>query len=191
MKIGILGGTFDPIHQGHLKLAEAAANSLNLDKVVFMPCHIPPHKNRGDIAGAQDRLEMIRLAIEDLPRYQLSDYEIARGGTSFSIETLANFKKTHAADHVFFIIGSDLYRELATWRGHETIPRLVTIAVAERPSHPCGILGEGVVKIKMNLVDISSSRIRSLIKQKSPIKGLVPQKVKNYIVSKNLYAPKT
>ena len=190
MKIGILGGTFDPIHLGHLNLAEAAVNNLGLDKLVFMPCLIPPHKTRKNIASAQDRLQMIRLAIKRYPKYELSDYEIARGGTSFSFETLADFKKTHTEDEVFFIIGSDSYKEFSSWNNPDEIRALVKIAVAARPQYTYETLEESMIEIKMEPSPISSSEIRSILRRGGSIQGLVPEKVRDYIINKKLYTPK-
>ena len=187
MKIGILGGTFDPIHFGHLRLAQTAADSLGLDKLVFMPCSVPPHKTREDIASSQDRFEMIKLAVEGYPKYEISDYEITKGGTSFSAETLAYFKKIHPNDQLFFIIGSDSYKELPAWESPNQIRKLAKIAVAQRPPHVCSISDSDIAEIKMQASGISSSEIRALVKRGGVIKDFVPKKVESYIISKKLY----
>ena len=129
MKIGILGGTFDPIHMGHLRVARAAVKALKLDKLIFMPCFIPPHKTRLDIASPRDRLAMIALAIHGKAGYELSDYEINKRTTSFSFDLLLEFKKDHPHDDVYFIIGSDLVKEFPTWKNYKEIPRLAALAV--------------------------------------------------------------
>ena len=190
MKIGILGGTFDPIHLGHMELAEAALKDLELGKLVFMPCSIPPHKNRKDIAPAKDRLEMVELAIEGRPEYKSSDYEVRRGGASFSVETLADLKKAHPGDEIFFIIGSDSYKEFSTWKDYDKIPKLVKIAVAERPSYAYDSLGEGMIEIQMKPSPVSSSKIRSILRKGGSIQGLVPERVRSYIARKRLYGAK-
>ena len=188
MKIGILGGTFDPIHLGHLKIARTALRELKLDKIVFIPCSTPPHKPINAITPAEHRLKMVRLAIEGHRNYELSDYEISRGGTSFSAETLSDFKESHPDDEIYFIIGSDSYLELSTWKDNSRIPKLSTIAVVRRPSYDYKGLAMGVVEIKMPPVNISSSRIRSALKQGGVITDFVPAKVASYISKHKLYA---
>src|SRR3989338_11463826 len=108
MKIGILGGTFNPIHIGHLILAEEAREKLGLDKIIFVPAYLPPHKDNSDIAPAKYRYRMIELAIQKNSYFSLSDMEIKRNGRSYTIDTLKEFKKLYPEDELHFIIGSDL-----------------------------------------------------------------------------------
>ena len=188
MKIGILGGTFDPIHSGHLKIAQAAAGSLKLDKLIFMPCFIPPHKTPKNITAAEHRLEMIRLAINSYPNYEVSDYEIAKGGSSFSIDTISEFKQAHPNDQIFFIIGSDSLIELSSWKNGDRIPEVASLAVVKRPSYEYKTLPQGVIEVDMEPTPVSSSHIRLLLKEGKALKNLVPQKVAKYILEHKLYA---
>src|SRR3989338_1581087 len=112
MKIGILGGTFNPVHIGHLILAEEAREKLGLDKVIFVPTFLPPHKDNSDIADASDRLMMIKLAIKKNRYFLVSDTEIKRNGRSYTIDTIKEFKEKFRADELYFIVGSDLLKYL-------------------------------------------------------------------------------
>jgi len=188
MKIGILGGTFDPIHNGHLELAKAAVTSLGLDKLLLMPCYSPPHKTRKDIASAQDRLEMVKLAIKGSSDYEASDFEIKHRAVTFSIDTLKCFKKDHPKDDIFFVIGSDSYRDLTNWKNYSELPKLAKIAVAQRPTHEARSLDKAVLAIDMSSSEISSSEIRHRIRRGEDISGLVPKDVGEYVKKRNLYS---
>ena len=124
MKIGIFGGTFDPIHQGHLGVAEAAYEQFPLDKIYFVPAYSPPHKKEKKFASTpEDRFEMVRLALQDVPYFEVSDLEFERGGTSYTVETLREFKKKNPSSELYLILGSDSYRELDQWREPEEIKK--------------------------------------------------------------------
>jgi len=185
MKIGILGGTFDPIHIGHLKIAECAIKSLALDKLILMPCFIPPHKDH-KITCPEDRLKMVKLAIEGHAGLEVSDYEITKRGISFSFDMLTDFKKTHPKDEIFFIMGSDSYKEFATWKNYTRIPELARLAIVQRPNSLCSSGGKAI-ELEMEASDISSSAIRASIGRREPVEGLVPDAVNKYILDKGLY----
>lgn len=188
MKIGLLGGTFDPIHNGHLKLAQSAIDGLGLDKLIFMPAFIPPHKDRNDIVSAHDRLEMIKLAIQGNSKYECSDHEIKEAKTSFSVHTLAQLKKNQPDDQIFFIIGSDSYLEFSSWNKPDQIRKLATIVVAKRPQYAYDSLDTDMKEIDMDPCPISSSEIRANLKQAKSIDSMAPQAVINYMIAKKLYA---
>lgn len=136
MRIGLLGGTFNPIHNGHLYVAEAVRKKLHLDLILFIPSGNPPHKNDEKIPPAEHRLEMTRLALLGHPHFELSDIEAKRSGKSYSVETLSKLKRFYPKDRLFFIIGTDAFFEFATWREPERLLSLCDFVVVTRPGHP-------------------------------------------------------
>lgn len=136
MRIGLLGGTFNPIHNGHLQIAQEVHQKLDLDSVLFIPSGSPPHKPDQKIPSAADRLEMIRLALLDYPDFKLSDIEARRPGKSYSIQTVSELKSLHPSDSFFFIIGMDAFSEIPTWKEAEHLLTLTHFAIVSRPGHP-------------------------------------------------------
>lgn len=136
MRIGLLGGTFNPIHNGHLQIAQEVHKKLNLDSVLFIPSGAPPHKPDDKIPSAADRLEMTRLALLDHPDFKLSDIEAKRPGKSYSIQTLSELKSLHPSDSFFFIIGMDAFHDIPTWKEAERLLTLTHFVVVSRPGHP-------------------------------------------------------
>ena len=190
MKIGFLGGTFDPIHKGHLSLAQAAKKQYKLDQVIFVPARIPPHKTDRQVTPVDDRLHMTELALKQESDFKLSRVEIDRSEPSFTIETLRQFKKEYPDDEIFLIMGSDSLKELSTWREPEAIQQLANLLVAvRRDAEFSKQLGTGILKIDMPLCPISSTEIRNEIRsEKSVTRWLVPD-VEHYIREKGLYRP--
>ena len=189
MRIGILGGTFDPVHIGHLVLAQECWYQLDLDKVIFVPVFVPPHKDlQGEVSPA-DRLNMVRLALEGDDRFGISTYEIDKAGTSYSIETVKHVKKECAGDdEVFFLAGSDAGENLEEWKDIDAILDLTTFVIASRPGWEGRSRYEGRVKrIIIPGMDISSSAVRERIRQQRPIDHIVPARVVGYIRDKGLY----
>ena len=134
MKIGLFGGTFDPIHWGHLRNAEEVREAFSLDRLLFIPAGNPPHKRRGAAASARDRLEMVRLAIAKNPGLALSTVEFSRPGKSYSIDTVRHFAKSRAAqDSLYFILGLDAFLDIGSWKGFEEIFSLCHFIVTSRP----------------------------------------------------------
>lgn len=187
MKIGILGGTFNPIHLGHLIMAEEVADKLNLDKVIFVPTYMPPHKENSDIAPAVDRLKMVKLAIKNNKRFSVSDIEIRRKGLSYTIDTIREFKKLYPEDELYFIIGSDLIKYLDSWKDLEEILKLIKFIVATRPGYPLDKIPQHISTINIRAIDISAYQIREAIKNNQSFRYLVPDEVYYYINKKGLY----
>ena len=138
MRIGILGGTFNPIHNGHLKIAEEVLKRLGLDKILFMPAYIPPHKDKEGIIDARHRIEMVRLAIADNPGFELSFIEIERGGVSYTIDTLRELGHIYGKKaELFFIIGIDAFLEIEAWKDAEALLASCNFIVIMRTSFQC------------------------------------------------------
>lgn len=187
MRIGILGGTFNPVHNGHIKLAAGAMRKLRLDSVIFVPAKIPPHKIIHDILPAKERYKMTSLAIKGLPRFKISDYEIKSRGTSYLVRTLKVFRKRFGKKaQIFFITGSDSLAQLKTWKHFDRIMELANFVVAKRPGYRIKAV-KGVITISMPVVDISSSDIRQRIKKGLSVKKLIPGRVLKYINKKGFY----
>ncbi|MBU1933345.1 MAG: nicotinate-nucleotide adenylyltransferase [Candidatus Omnitrophica bacterium] len=188
MRIGILGGTFDPIHNGHLYLAEEAIKKLNLDKIVFIPTYLTPHKSGSKITHTEHRYNMARLAIAGRSAFELSDIEIKRKGKSYSIDTLRQLNEEYGRDaEMYFITGSDALRDLDKWKDLDGILKLSRFVLARRPGFVVEGSMPGFVILDIDAKDISASDIRRRIRDGLDITGLVPGKVRNYIETNRLY----
>jgi len=187
MKIGILGGTFNPIHIGHLILAEEAREKLGLDKVIFVPAFLPPHKDDSGIAPAKMRLDMVRLAIKGNKSLTVSDIETKRDGRSYTIDTLREFKKMFSGDELYFIIGSDLLKYLDVWKDLNEIIKMVKFIAATRPGYPLEKIPSYIATLPIRAVDISAFEVREAIKNNRSFRYLVPERVFDYINKKRLY----
>jgi nicotinate-nucleotide adenylyltransferase len=213
VKIGILGGTFNPIHCAHLRIAEEARDRFALDEVLFMPAAAPPHKPLAGDLPFTARYEMVRLAIQGNPGFSLSDLEGQRAGKSYSIDTLHALRRERPDDEFYFIIGSDSFAEMGMWRDYAGIFGCCNIVVMGRPGStmaqpaaalPADIAGEftsfpgekrlghrsgySVYFQEGILLDISSSRIRELVQTGCSIRYLVPESVEQYIKEQRLYS---
>ena len=135
MKLGILGGTFDPIHLAHLRIAEEVRLALELDRVFFVPASNPPHRP-GPVAAAADRLEMVRIATASNPAFEVSDLELRREGRSYTVDTLRAVSARHPGSELWFIIGSDAVAEIDSWREPDEVLRLARFAIVSRPGSP-------------------------------------------------------
>lgn len=132
-RIALFGGTFDPIHSGHLRSAAVVGRRFELDRILFVPASIPPHKARGDMAAAAERLRMVRLAVADRPGWTASPVEIRAGGPSYSIRTIERMRRRFPRAHLFFITGADAFRDIKTWREWERVLRSCLFIVTTRP----------------------------------------------------------
>jgi len=187
MKIGILGGTFNPIHIGHLILAEEIREKLLLDKVIFVPANLPPHKDNKDIISPADRYRMIRMAIRGNRHFAVSDTEIKRSGRSYTIDTIRQFKKGFPEDELYFITGSDLLNYLEEWKDLSEIIKMVRFVVATRPGYPLEKIPSYISTVAIRAVDVSAFEIRQAVKNDTSFRYLVPEAVFRYINHKGLY----
>ena len=190
-RLGMLGGTFNPIHVAHLLIAEQVAEAYRLDKVLFIPAHVPPHKDSPEIAPAADRYRMTVLATESNPRFEVSRIELDRPGSSFTKDTLQELVKTNPGTELFYIIGSDAVAEFSTWREPELVVKLARLLVAMRPGYDLTQLEDrfrnSVEIVPVSGLDISSTEIRRRVREGFSIRYLVPEKVEQYIRRRTLY----
>lgn len=195
MKTGIMGGTFDPIHYGHLLAAEEARINLGIDRLIFVPTGDPPHKHNRNITPAEDRYAMTLLATAGVLEYSVSRIEIDREEETHTVDTLRAFLETGiATEDLYFITGLDAMLSIKSWYEYEKIPELCTLVTARRPGYPVSgieLLPE-FIRTKLKYIEIpqfavSSTEIRERVKYGKGIRFLVPHLVEIYIESNNLY----
>ena len=199
-RIGISGGTFDPIHYGHLVIAEEIRETMGLEKVIFIPSGNPPHKKNIKVTQAIHRYNMVKLAIDSNPYFEVSTIEIEREGYSYTIDTLKQLKQIYGQDTtLFFMTGADVIPELVTWRSFENLFTLCEFVAVLRPGFERESLLEKIEYYKNNykaiihivdapLIGISSTIIRERVKKGKTIKYLVPESVEKYIKENGLYS---
>ena len=195
LRIGILGGIFDPIHYGHLTIAEEARYHFALREVLFVPCGSPPHKQEQAVTEAKHRLAMTRLALADNSAFQLSPVEIDRPGLSYAIDTIELLQQEYGAAKLYFIVGADAILELEAWKEPQRLVGACQVVAATRPGYDLSLLQEilgkeiasRVILLEAPGVAISSREIRQRVRQGAPIKYLVPGPVAQYIVDYKLY----
>lgn len=186
--LGLLGGTFDPPHLGHLILAQSALEELGLDQVIFIPASIQPNKINKDVSSADIRYHMLQLALQGDPRFAISDIEIARKGISYTADTLTLLRQQYPADEIYLIMGADNVADIAFWKNPDQIFSLCKVAAALRPDYiPAGPFAARIKYFEMPLIQISSTLIRQRVKEGKSIKYLVPATVEDYILSNGLY----
>jgi nicotinate-nucleotide adenylyltransferase len=194
MRLGLFGGTFDPIHLGHLILAESCREALALDRLWFVVTATPPHKRR-ERTPVGDRLEMARVAIAGHPAFEVSEIEATSDGPHYSYETVGRLAAERPGDELFFLIGGDSLRDLPTWRHPERLAAAATIAVVNRPGVTIGPdalpdLGPGarpIRTVESPLVDIASTDLRRAVAEGRSIRYRVPRGVEAYIAAHGLY----
>jgi nicotinate-nucleotide adenylyltransferase len=200
-QIGLLGGSFDPIHIGHLVVAEQARVRLGLERVLFVPSCLPPHKLGKELAPAEDRLRMVELAIADNPAFEASDIELRRDGPSYSIHTVKQLRaQSDEALDIHFLIGADTLPELPTWHRTAELADLCKFVVFSRPGESLDALeplreilsDEQVAAIasrrfEMPPIGVSSTQIRCHVREGISIRYLVPEPVRQYILERGLY----
>jgi len=211
VRVGLFGGTFDPIHHGHLRSAEEIWEDFELDQVVIIPAYLPPHKEDIPVTTFEHRLRMCQLAAEHNQNFVVSDMESKRQGKSFSIDTLSDFKTRRPNDRLHFILGMDAFLDILTWQDFRDLFSLSHFIVMARPGysrsrveevlenvspefrhdprkgrylHPSG---QYVYFWETTLLDISSTRIRHYVKESKSIRYLLPENVEEYIYSHGLY----
>ncbi len=188
MKIGILGGTFNPPHIGHIVLAKEIYEKLKLDKVLLIPTNIPPHKE-SEGAEADLRLKMLELSAKETPAFEVLDIELKRGGVSYTIDTVKELKKIYPQDELYLIVGSDLANGFSSWKDFDQLRKLVKIVVAQRDNAPLKDT-EDFISVDITQIDTCSSDIRKLIEEGGSIKDLINNNVADYIEKNNLYRNK-
>lgn len=201
-KIGICGGTFDPIHMGHLIIAETVRQKMGLSKVIFIASGEPPHKTEERVTSAKKRFQMVKLAIKGNPHFEASSIEIDRPGNTYTVDTLAQLcKQTSTKDGAtckfIFIIGADVLRDIFTWKDHHDVFKMCEFAAVLRPgfnitefSHYKKLaMDEGAIinEIHAPLIEISSSNIREMIENGKSVRYMIPRQVEQYINDNKLY----
>ena len=191
-KIGILGGTFNPPHYGHLLIAEEARVACSLDEIWFLPSRIPPHKRGSNLCEDEDRIEMVNLAIKSNPFFQLSLVEFERSGPSYTIDTMKELKKRHNNTNFYFIIGGDMVNYLPKWKGINELFQLMRFIGIQRPGHPLHFPYEDkVIMVEAPQLDISSSEIRERLLQNRSVRYLLPEAVHDFIKGRDLYGKRS
>ncbi|MDR1515340.1 MAG: nicotinate-nucleotide adenylyltransferase [Synergistaceae bacterium] len=194
-RIGIMGGTFDPIHYGHLFAAAETADELKLDKVIFVPTGAPPHKKYKEMAGAIERYEMTLLAITGNERFEISRTETDRLGLSYTLDTLTAMRAMYPQSELFFITGVDAILDIDKWKNPFEITLMCTIAVVKRPGYDnarlCKLPGEirsSVYVVGTPMLDISATDIRHRVSAGRGVRYLMPESVRAYIEKNGLYS---
>lgn len=214
LRLGIFGGTFNPVHLGHLRSAEEVREAHGLDRILFVPSATPPHKHTGGLVAATHRLAMVRLAIAGNPHFRVSAMEIERGGRSFSVDTIAALRTHLPHARLAFIMGIDAFRDIATWKDYRSIFALCDVIVTSRPPARATALraalpvavrrefcyrprsrtlehrtGHRIAFQRLSDLDISASALRERLQHGLSIRYLVPTSVERYIARHRLYAP--
>uniref|UniRef100_A0A7C2E2W3 Probable nicotinate-nucleotide adenylyltransferase n=1 Tax=Ammonifex degensii TaxID=42838 RepID=A0A7C2E2W3_9THEO len=198
VRIGLMGGTFDPIHYGHLVAAEDARFELGLEKVIFIPAGQPPHKPKERVSAAAHRVAMVRLAIATNPYFELSTIEVERPGPSYTVDTVAAFREQYSAGELYFITGADAVAEILSWHKAEELLTLCQLVAVTRPGYVLEALRErlrgldGYLWRRIRLlpvpgVAISSTALRERVREGRPIRYLLPEEVEAYIREQGLY----
>ncbi len=199
MRIGVYGGTFSPVHNGHIKAAEHFMNELALDRLLVIPTFLPPHKHEVLGANCAERLDMLRLAFENDPRICVSDIEILRGGKSYTVDTLEELRKQKNGDY-YLLCGTDMFLTLETWKDPRRIFELAVIVLGRRESDADNDApiaeqkhfleseyGAHIVEFAFEPIKVSSSELREKLAKGISISGEVPEKVEKYILKHRLY----
>lgn len=213
-RAGLFGGTFDPIHLGHLRAAEEIKEELSLDRIIFIPAAIPPHKHKIHITPPRHRLEMLKLAVSENPSFETCDYELKKKTMSYTVDTLRYMNTTYPDSEFYFIMGNELFSEIETWKEYKELFKLSNFVVITRPGYtegngeilPLALKNDfSYYKEKANVIsyrdknskiiaftkirglEISSTEIRQYAMSGKSIKYLVPTAVENYILGNNIY----
>jgi nicotinate-nucleotide adenylyltransferase len=199
-RIGVFGGSFDPVHIGHLIIAQDAVEQLELDRMIFVPAAVSPHKQHCQPVEGRHRLEMLQLAIESNFRFEVSDMELARGGTSYTFDTIQHVQADHPNAELFFIMGLDSLVDLHLWRNCDQLLESCTVVPLGRGGEdPADVVAKSGLSngwkakllnrlIRIHEIEVSASEIRMRIAEGLSIQTLVPPEVEMYIAEHNLYA---
>jgi nicotinate-nucleotide adenylyltransferase len=195
VKLGVVGGTFDPIHLGHVAMAEAAASCAGLDRVLLVPARVPPHRAPAT-APAEDRLAMARLAAGDRPGLEVCDIELRRDGPSYTVDTLRALARERPDAELYLVLGWDAARELRSWHEPDAVQRIARLVVVSRPGYPtpgerdlaaAGIDPGRVLLCDVRTPDVDSTDVRRLAAAGESLAGLVDPAVQSYVHSNGLY----
>ncbi len=196
-RLALMGGTFDPIHMGHLAVAQSVCEELRFEKIIFIPDFIPPHKQKQEFSPAQDRLAMLQLALKGYHRFFLDEMEIKKGGLSYTFQTIEAIRHKHPEYKLYFLIGADSLGQLSTWYRIKDLLEEVRFVVARRPGYqmkmeefqyhfgPAAM--DKIIFVEAAGLNISSTDIRRRVRAGVSITGLVPKAVEGYILSHHLY----
>jgi len=191
-RIGLMGGTFDPVHHGHLFAAEEVRYAFSLDKVVFVPAGRPWQKNESSVTAAELRYEMTRIATAGEPAFEVSRVEIDRSGPTYTVDTLREFRRCSPSAKLFFITGSDAILQILTWKDADEALSLATFVAVTRPTHDLSAvenLPGQIETLEIPALTISSTDIRRRVAEGRPIRFLVPDAVASFIDEHGLYRP--
>lgn len=197
-RVGIVGGTFDPIHYGHLAAAAGAHHELSLDRVLFMPNRQPPHKQGQAVTDAADRLAMVRLAVRSDPRFEVSTFELEQDGPSYTVRTVSALREAHPDWDIYFIAGADSLYDIRTWYQYERLLQLCHFVAVARPGYPPEHwdqlrrelgpdLADQITRLDLPGVDLSASALRRRVREGAPITYLLPPEVEEYVKRHGLY----
>ncbi|WP_102026959.1 nicotinate-nucleotide adenylyltransferase [Salirhabdus sp. Marseille-P4669] len=184
-KIGLFGGTFDPIHVGHLLMAEEVYERLNLDEIWFIPSYVPPHKT-GTTTSPDDRMRMLQLATEDNDHFRIEDMELKRKGTSFTFDTIEQLKQSHPDKQFLFIIGADMVEYLPKWYKIEELIHNITFVGVKRVGYEVKSKYP-IIEVEVPMIEISSTILRNRLKHGGTTRYWLPKKVREYIRENGLY----
>lgn len=198
MRVAILGGTFDPIHIGHLIIAQEVKEKFKLDKVFFIPVGNPPHKDLKYVTPSHIRLDMVNRAILDNDNFEVLDYEVKRQGYTYAVDTLNELVNKYEKTKFYYIIGADVVFDILTWRDYETVFKLCEFIAVLRPQFDINKYNQRITDLKDTygatihtfkgpLIEASSTDIRRRIKEGASMKYFITQSVENYILEKGLY----
>ena len=198
IKIGVLGGSFDPVHNGHVTLGAAAVREASLDRLIVMPAHVQPFKIGREFADDHHRLEMCRLAFQDVERAEVSDYEMVHTEVSYTFDTLAHLKKTIPGSKLYFITGTDSFLSIERWRKGKDLLQTYAFIVSVRPGYKEKelderiryyetVYGTEIIRLHHEMPDVSSTSIKARRDQGMSISDLLPESVERYINEHSLY----
>ncbi|NHN30982.1 nicotinate-nucleotide adenylyltransferase [Paenibacillus agricola] len=195
MKVGIMGGTFDPVHIGHLVAAQHACEQANLDEVWFMPTHVPPHKVEAPKATPEQRWAMVCRAVEEHSHFRPFDMELKKGGVSYSIDTVNELLLQYPTYHFAYIIGADMVQYLPKWFKIDELVQKISFIGLQRPGYIWDMellpeaIRKAVLPVQMPLIELSSSLIRKRLAEGKSVRYLVPDRVNEYMVVNGIYEP--
>lgn len=196
-KIGIFGGSFNPVHNGHIAICEGIARIAGLDRVLLIPVASPPHKGEGEMVSGEHRLAMLRLATEGHPHLEVSDLELRRGGKSYTVDTLFALRQQHPDGQFYLLMGADMFLTLHQWKNFEQLIQQCVICTMVRGSddeerlrryaQEISLPGERLLIAPMERMDVSSTLVRTLCRRGEDVGDFVPPKVKDYLAEHHLY----